>query len=104
MFWKISRKLQKTTAPESFFNNAAGQQQIFTGDYFSNLLELVMVFGAAKKSIENVHVSLKTKSKHQVIYLKIQIISKCWNIKSFTWKLQKQLPEIFCEKSYSLQI
>ena len=78
VFWKISRKLQQTTAPESFFNKAAGPQQIFTGDCFSNLLELSMVFGPVKKSSENVHISLKTKSKHQVTYLKIQIISKSW--------------------------
>ena len=34
-------------------------------------------FGPVKKSSEIVHVSIKTKSKHQVTYLKIQIISKC---------------------------
>ena len=78
VFWKISRKLQETSAPESLFNKAAGPQQIFTGDCFSNLLELSMVFGPVKKSSENVHISLKTKSKHQVTYLKIQIISKSW--------------------------
>ena len=59
-----------------FFNKGAGPQQIFTGDCFSNLLELSMVFGPVKNSSENVHISLKTKSKHQVTYLKIQIISK----------------------------
>ena len=79
VFWKISRKLQETSAPESLFNKAAGPQQIFTGDCFSNLLELSMVFGPVKKSSENVHISLKTKSKHQVTYLKIQIISKSWS-------------------------
>ena len=78
VFWIFSRKLQETTAPESLFSNAAGPQQIFTGDCFSNLLELSMVFGPVKKSSENVHISLKTKSKHQVTYLKIQIISKSW--------------------------
>ena len=78
VFWKISRKLQETSAPESLFNKAAGSQQIFTGDWFSNLLELSMVFGPVKNSSENVHISLKTKSKHQVTYLKIQIISKSW--------------------------
>ena len=78
VFWKFSLKLQETTAPESLFNNGAGPQQIFTGDYFSNLLELLMVLGPVKKSSENVHISLKTKSKHQVTYLKIQIISKSW--------------------------
>ena len=62
--------------PESPFKNAAGPQQIFTGDCFSNLLELSMVFGAVKNYSENLHISLKTKSKHQVTYLKIQIISK----------------------------
>ena len=101
VFWKISRKLQEATALESLFNKAAGPQQIFTGDCFSNLLELSMVFGPVKKSSENVHISLKTKSKHQVTYLKIQIISKCWKIKWFTWKLQKQPPEMFCEKRHS---
>ena len=101
VFWKISRKLQETSAPESLFNKAAGPQQIFTGDCFSNLLELSMVFGPVKKSSENVHISLKTKSKYQVTYLKIQIISKCWKIKSFTRKLQKQPPEMFCEKRHS---
>ena len=63
--------------PESPFKNAAGPQQIFTGDCFSNLLELSMVFDPVKKSGENVHISLKTKSKHQVNYFKIQTISKC---------------------------
>ena len=101
VFWKISRKLQETSAPESLFNKAAGPQQIFTGGCFSNLLELSMVFGPVKKSSENVHISLKTKSKHQVTYFKIQIISECWKIKSFTWKLQKHPPEMFCEKRYS---
>ena len=76
VFCKTSRKFQETTSPESLFNKAAGPQQIFTGDCFSNLLELSMVFGPVKKSSENVHISLKTKSKHQVTYLKIQIISK----------------------------
>ena len=77
VFGKISRKLQKTTAPEPLFNKAASQQQIFTGDSFSNLLELSMAFGPVKKSGKNVYISLKTKSKHQVInYLKIKIISK----------------------------
>ena len=77
VFWKISRKLQETSAPESLFNKAAGPQQIFTGDCFSNLLELSMVFGQVKNSSSgNVHISLKTKSKHQATYLKIQIISK----------------------------
>ena len=78
VFWKISRKLQETSAPESLFNKAAGPQQIFTGDCFSNLLELSMVFGPVKKSSENVHISLKTKFKHRFTYLKIQIFSKCW--------------------------
>ena len=76
VFWKFFRKLQETTAPESLFNNAAGPQQIFTGDCFSNLLELSMVFGQVKNSSGNVHISLKTESKHQVTNLKIQIISK----------------------------
>ena len=78
VFWKISQKLQETTSPESLFNKTAVPQQIFTGDCFSNLLELSMVFGTVKKSSENVHVSPKTKSKHQVTYLKIQMISKSW--------------------------
>ena len=62
----ISRKFQETTASESLFNKAAGPQQIFTGDCFSNLLKLSMVFGSVKKSSENVYISLKTNSKHQV--------------------------------------
>ena len=74
----LFRKLQEASAPESLFNKAASPQQSFTGDCFSNLLELSMVFGPVKKFSENVHVSLKTKSKHQVIiYLKIKVISKC---------------------------
>ena len=76
VFWKFFQILQETTAQESLFNNAAGPQQIFTGDCFSNLLELSMVFRQVKNSSENVHISLKTKSKHQVAYLKIQIVSK----------------------------
>ena len=68
-YWKqLSRSL--------FLLKAADPQQVFTGDCFSNLLERSMVFGPVKKSSENVHISLKTKSKHQVTYLKIQIISK----------------------------
>ena len=93
VFWKFSQKLQETTAPESLFNNAAGPQQIFTGDCFSNLLELSMVFGTVKKSSENVRISLKPKSKHQVTYLKIQIICKSWilshlleNYRSSHWR------------------
>ena len=66
VFWKFFRKLQETTAPESLFNNGAAPQQIFTGDCFSNLLELLMVLGPVKKSSENVHISLKSTSKHQV--------------------------------------
>ena len=61
--------LQETREPESLFNKVAGPQQIFKGDCFSNLLELSMVFGPVKKSSENVHISLKTKSKHQVTEL-----------------------------------
>ena len=78
VFWKFFRKLQEATAPESPFNNAADPQQIFTGDCFSNLLELSVVFGPVKIPNENVHISLKTKSKHHVTDLKIQIISKSW--------------------------
>ena len=38
-----------------------------------------MVFGREKKSSENVHISLKTKSKTKPLnYLKIKIISKNW--------------------------
>ena len=62
--------------PESLFNKAAGAQQMFIGDCFSNLLELSMVFGSVKTSSENVHISLKTKFKHQGSCLKIQLISK----------------------------
>ena len=54
VFCKISRKLQETTSPESLFNKAAGPQQIFTGDCFSNFLELSMVYGLVKKSSEYV--------------------------------------------------
>ena len=63
---KIWQKRRKTTAPGSLLNNAADPQQIFTGDCFSNLLEFSMVFGQVKKYNENVYISLKTKSKHQV--------------------------------------
>ena len=52
VFWKFSRKLQETTAPESLFNNATGLQQIFTGDSFSNLLELSIVFGPVKTLVK----------------------------------------------------
>ena len=48
-----------------------------TGDCFSNSLKLSMIFGPAKKSSENLYISLKAKSKHQLTFLKIQIISKC---------------------------
>ena len=71
VLWKISRKLQGTNAPESFFNKAAGPQQIFTWECFNNLLEHSMVFGPLKKSSENVHISLKPKLT-----------------KSLTWKLK----------------
>ena len=43
-------------------------RKILTGDCFSDLLELSMVFDPVKKSIENVYISLKTKCKHQVTY------------------------------------
>ena len=83
MFWKISQKLQEATAPESLFDEAAaGPQQNFTGDCFSNLLELSMILGPVKNASENVHISLKAKSK-----LENSNISKCWNTESFTWKL-----------------
>ena len=74
---KIFPKIKETTGPESLFNNAAGPQRIFTGDCFSNLLELSMVFDPVKNSSEDVHISLKAKAKHQVACLKIHIISKC---------------------------
>ena len=77
VFQKNPKKLQETTAPEPFFNKAAGPKQIFTGDCFRNLLKLSMVFGPLKKSSENVYISLKGKSKHSFPCLKIQIISKC---------------------------
>ena len=77
-FWNISQKLQETTAQKSLFNKAAGPQQIFTSGSFTKLLDLSVVFGPVKNSSENVHISLKTKSTHQVPYLKIQIISKSW--------------------------
>ena len=76
VFQKNPKKIQETTAPEPFFNKAAGPKQIFTGDCFSTLLELSIVFGPVKKSSENVHISLRTKSKYHVTYLKIKIISK----------------------------
>ena len=65
---KFPKKLQERTAPESLFNKAAASQQI--ARTFNSIW-------SSKKSSENVHISLKTKSKHQVTYLKIQIISKC---------------------------
>ena len=46
--------------------------KIFTGDCFSDLLELSMVFDPVKKSIENVKLNVNTKS---LIFLKIKIIS-----------------------------
>ena len=55
VFLKISQKLQETTASESLSNKAACPQQILTGDYLSNLLELSMVFGPVKKSSENAY-------------------------------------------------
>ena len=61
VFWKVSQKLQENNCAV-----AAGPQQTFTRDCFSNLLKLSMVFGPVKKSSENVYVFLKTKSKHQV--------------------------------------
>ena len=76
VFQKNPKKLQETTAPEPFFNKAAGPKQIFTGDCFNTLLELSIVFGPVKKCSENVHISLRTKSKYHVTYLKIKIISK----------------------------
>ena len=66
---KFRKNYRKITAPESHFNKAASPQQTFIGDCFINLLELSMVFGPVKKSSENVYISLKTKSKHQVTYL-----------------------------------
>ena len=81
MFFKtgVPKKPQKITENNctgAFFNKAAGPKQIFTGDCFSTLLELSIVFGPVKKSSENVHISLRTKSKYHVTYLEIKIISK----------------------------
>ena len=63
------------------------------------LQQLSMVFGQIKKTSENVYISLKTESKHEVTQKLIN--SYKLNIKSFTWKLQKQPPDMFCEKRCS---
>ena len=63
VFSKIPRKLQGTNAPESLFNNAAGPQQIFTGNCFSSLLGLSVVFGQVKNLVKMYKFSLKTKYK-----------------------------------------
>ena len=49
VLWIFSQKLQETTASESLLNNAAGPEQIFTGDRFSRLVELSMVYDPVKK-------------------------------------------------------
>ena len=69
MFFKTGNfpKISGNNCVGVSFNKAAGPQQIFTGDCFSNLLKLSMVFGPVKKSIENVHISLKPKSKHKTL-------------------------------------
>ena len=61
------KKYMKKTMPESLFNKAAGKQHFFfTGDCFSNLFELSMVFDPVKNFSENVQISQKTESKYQV--------------------------------------
>ena len=81
VFWKFCKNYKKKTAPESFFNkkDLQAHNEFFTGDFFSNFLELSMVFGPVKKSSGNIYISLKTKSKQKSLnYLKIKIISKNW--------------------------
>ena len=53
-----------------FLIELQADSKFFTGDCFSNFLELSMVFGQVKKYGELVYISLKIKFKHQVIYSK----------------------------------
>ena len=48
-----------------FLTKQQAQSNFFTGDCFSNLLELSMVFGPVKNSSENEYISQKTESQHQ---------------------------------------
>ena len=64
MFQKNSQKLQKNNCAGVLFDEAARILQIF----YKRLLEqLSMVFDPVQKSSENIHISLKTYSEHQVI-------------------------------------
>ena len=55
---------------ESLFNKAAGPQQIFYRRQFQQLARTFNGIWSSKKYSENVYISLKTKSKHQVTYSK----------------------------------
>ena len=69
MYEGVLKKFAKITGKQLrcsvFLTKLQANSKFFTGDGFSNLPELSMVFGRVKKSSENVHISLKTKSKHQ---------------------------------------
>ena len=56
--------------PESLFNKAAGPQQIFYRRLLQQLAGTFNSIWSSKKYSENVYISLKTKSKHQVTYSK----------------------------------
>ena len=62
----VLKNFAKTTVKQLcwslFLIEMQAHSKYFTGDCFSGLLELSMV----KKSNENVYISLKAKSKHQV--------------------------------------
>ena len=60
---KIPKNYRKKTALDCLFDKPASILYIF----YRRLLQLLsMVFGPVKKSSENVYISLKTESKHQV--------------------------------------
>ena len=62
----VTKSTEKQLHRSLFLIKLQGNNKLFTGDCFSNLLELSVLFGPIKKSSENVYFSLKTESKHQV--------------------------------------
>ena len=82
---KISQKLQENNCAEVSFNKAADPQQIF---YRRLLQQLVRTFNSdwsSTKYSENVYISVKAKSKHQVTY------SVCENPYKLTYQIEKTL-------------
>ena len=66
----FTNNYRKKTVPESLFNKFPGPQQIFYRRLLQQLARTFNGIWSSKKYSENVYISLKTKSKHQVTYSK----------------------------------